>query len=314
MGMANSAPSARDVGQRVSIRLRDGDGYRDILGTLHSLDSVLKKDGEIATFLPAEIAAWRIVEPLGEKAGTGAPLTMRINELEASLELTWPAEEIVIRGGWRYRMSSGFTYRANSIIPFGKLPLGEPELPLSQELDFAIAAFTQRGLTPTFHLPLPSYQELDDELEHRGWEKIIDAHIMIADKSDVPHPPLPDEYEFHISDEPTREWLGVQGDNVGEKIMRSYPAHYVSFTRGDEFIATGRMAEADGWAVLSRIFLKEQFRGQSLSRPLLGKMIELATSSKVALQVDIANSPAINLYSTSGFRAHHNYRYRSLKQ
>ncbi len=312
MGMANSVPSAGDVGQRVSIRLREADGFRDILGTLESAESVRKKDGAVATFNPGDISAWRIVEPLTEKAGTGAPQTLRINELEASLEKTWPAEVITVRGGWRYRMSSGFTYRANSIIPFGKLPFGQPQLALPEELDVAIQEYVSRGLKPTFHLPLPAYQELDDELASKGWEKIIDAHVMIADNLEVPHPPLPDGYEFQISAEPTSDWLNVQGDTAGEKIMRSYPAAYVSVKYDGAFIATGRMAESDGWAVLSRIFVKEDFRGQGLSRPLLGKMVEISTVKKSALQVDISNMPAIHLYSTSGFRPHHNYRYRAL--
>lgn len=312
MGMANSVPSAGDVGQRVSIRLREADGFRDILGTLDSPQSVRKKDGAVATFNPGDIAAWRIVEPLTEKAGTGAPQTLRINELEASLEKSWPAEEIVIRGGWRYRMSSGFTYRANSIIPFGKLPFGQPQLPLQEELDIAIQEYVVRGLKPTFHLPLPAYQELDDKLASEKWEKIIDAHVMIADNFEVPNPSLPDGYEFQISAEPTIDWLNVQGDTAGEKIMRSYPAAYVSVKYDGAFIATGRMAESDGWAVLSRIFVREDFRGQGLSRPLLGKMVEISTVKKSALQVDISNTPAIHLYSTSGFRTHHNYRYRAL--
>lgn len=312
MGMADRAPSEGDVGQRVSIRLKEAQGFRDILGTLESVRSLRKKDGALAEFDPALIAAWRIVEPLDAHAGKGSPLTLRINELEASLEKTWPAEEIVIRGGWRYRMSSGFTYRANSIIPFGKLPLGQPEHPLAEELEIATAQFRTRGLTPTFHLPLPSYQGLDEELEGRGWEKIIDAQVMIADNVDIPHPELPDGFEFATSNEPTSEWLNVQGDNAGEKIMRSYPAQYLAIKYKNEFIATGRVATSDGWAVHSRIFIHDDFRGQALSRPLLGKMAEISQVKKSALQVDITNSPAIHLYSSSGFRAHHNYRYRSL--
>ena len=311
MSIKSPAPLMGDVGQRVSIRLRDGGGLRDILGTLESLTSVRKKDGSLENFDPAAISAWRIVLPVSARAGTGAPTTMRVNEIEQSLENTWPAEEIIIRGGWRYRLSSGFTYRANSIIPFGKLPLGQPELPFSEEINYAIKEFTARGLTPTFHLPLPAYSELDQALADEGWELILDAHILIADTADIPTPPLPSSYAFVIEDYPSENWLGVQGDNVGKKIMSAYPGKYISISHDSELIATGRVAQSDGWAVLSRIYIKEEFRGKGLARPLLGELIKNSNSTKCALQVDISNSPAIELYSSSGFRAHHNYRYRS---
>lgn len=43
------------IGQRVSVRLHDGDGgYRDLLGELESPDSIRKKNGEIAFFDPAK--------------------------------------------------------------------------------------------------------------------------------------------------------------------------------------------------------------------------------------------------------------------
>ena len=311
MSMKSPAPLAGEVGQRVSIRLRDGDGLRDILGTLETLTSVRKKDGSLENFDPAQITTWRIVRPVSPRAGTGAPTSIRINEIEQSLENTWPAEEIIIRGGWRYRLSSGFTYRANSIIPFGKLPLGQPELPYSEEIKYAVKEFTARGLTPTFHLPLPTYSELDQALERDGWQLILDAHILIADSVDIPTPPLPEGFAFVIEDYPSENWLGVQGDSVGKKIMSAYPGTYISISHQNELIATGRVAESDGWAVLSRIYIKEEFRGKRLARPLLGELIKNSRSTKCALQVDISNSPAIELYASSGFRAHHNYRYRS---
>jgi len=300
-----------DVGERVSIRLRENGGLRDLLGTLEAPTSVRKKDGSLESFNPADIAAWRIVQPVSQRAGTGAPTSIRINEIEQSLENTWPAEEIIIRGGWRYRLSSGFTYRANSIIPFGKLPLGQPELPFSQEIQYAIKEFTARGLTPTFHLPLPAYAELDQALADSGWKLILDAHILIADNVDIPTPPLPSGFTFILEDYPSDQWLKVQGDDVGKKIMSAYPGKYISISHESELIATGRVAESDGWAVLSRIYIKEEFRGKGLARPLLGELIKNSTTTKAALQVDISNSPAIELYSSSGFRAHHNYRYRS---
>lgn len=52
---------AAAIGQRVSIRLRDGDNFRDLLGVLRDEKSLVKKDGSVATFSPDEIAYFRVV-------------------------------------------------------------------------------------------------------------------------------------------------------------------------------------------------------------------------------------------------------------
>ncbi len=49
------------IGKRVSIRLRDGDGYRDLLGVLQSENLLIRRSGEQAEFNPADIAYFRVV-------------------------------------------------------------------------------------------------------------------------------------------------------------------------------------------------------------------------------------------------------------
>jgi cysteinyl-tRNA synthetase len=52
---------SRAIGMRVSIRLRDGDIFRDLLGVLQDETTVLRRDGSLAHFDPAEIAFFRVV-------------------------------------------------------------------------------------------------------------------------------------------------------------------------------------------------------------------------------------------------------------
>ncbi|MEI8184758.1 MAG: hypothetical protein WCG39_04310 [Actinomycetes bacterium] len=55
-------PSTAQIGLRVSIRLHDpSGGFRDLLGTLESENTVKKKDGTVITFDPAKIAVWKVV-------------------------------------------------------------------------------------------------------------------------------------------------------------------------------------------------------------------------------------------------------------
>lgn len=55
------------IGQRVSIRLRTHDGFRDLLGVLQSENSLMRRDGELAEFDPSEIAYFRIVPVFNRK-------------------------------------------------------------------------------------------------------------------------------------------------------------------------------------------------------------------------------------------------------
>jgi hypothetical protein len=55
-------PSTAQIGLRVSIRLHDpSGGFRDLLGTLESENTVKKKGGTVITFDPAKIAVWKVV-------------------------------------------------------------------------------------------------------------------------------------------------------------------------------------------------------------------------------------------------------------
>ena len=49
------------IGKRVSIRLRDGDSFRDLLGVLQNETTIIKKDGSAASFSLDEIAYFRVV-------------------------------------------------------------------------------------------------------------------------------------------------------------------------------------------------------------------------------------------------------------
>jgi cysteinyl-tRNA synthetase len=49
------------IGKRVSIRLHDGDSFRDLLGVLQNETTIIKKDGSAASFSLDEIAYFRVV-------------------------------------------------------------------------------------------------------------------------------------------------------------------------------------------------------------------------------------------------------------
>ena len=64
------------IGKRVSIRLREGDAFRDLLGVLRDEKTLVKKDGSLATFALDEIAYFRVV-PVFNRAEIRADLKLK---------------------------------------------------------------------------------------------------------------------------------------------------------------------------------------------------------------------------------------------
>ena len=307
-------PGVENVGSRVSLRLHEAQGgYRDLLGTLQSPNSVQKRDGSLEHFDPSQIALWKVVLPKLWLAGTGAPIALRIAELEAAAEDTWIADEIQDRGNWRYRISSGFTFRANSVRPFGVPGFGEPLGELTKAIADVARRYSQHQLTPAFHISLPTYQALDEVLSEAGWTVAVDAQVMVADSAPVIAFCQENSGQVQYFDTPSPDWLAVQGDFRGANIMSRFPAHYVALKVNDQLVAAGRIAVSNGWAILTRLFVRPEFRGRGLSRAVIRELLQRSGAAKVMLQVDIENEVAIKLYESIGLRHHHNYRYRTLE-
>ena len=242
---------ASAIGARVTIRLREeGGGFRDIVGILQrsgdGVNQLINSKGETLTFSEDEIAIWREIKPLPDRAGTGAPFSLRIQELELLSDLTWPADEIKEIGKWRLRISDGFTMRANSVLPTGAGPSGEPNREIDTAVDEVVKIYQAKGLTPTFTLPLPLYEELDHYLAALGWKVKIGAEYLV---NDIPENLELESVDFQIqiSAEPSPEWLAVQSDHQLERIMRNYPAQYAAVKNKGKLVGAGRIATYEKW-------------------------------------------------------------------
>jgi GNAT superfamily N-acetyltransferase len=304
------------IGKRVTIRLRDADGgFRDIVGILQSEHELINSKFQAISFSKDDIAIWREIKPLPDRAGTGSPLSLRIIELEKLSDTTWPAIENVEFGKWRLRISDGFTMRANSALPTGAGPIGEPPLPLADSVEHVIKIYREKGLTPTFTLPLPIYQELDEYLESQGWQVKVGAQFLIKD-IDLNETDMSSQNDFEILDHPSEGWLGLQSDHRLEKLMLRYPARYGVIKSGESVIAVGRIATLGTWAMVTRLFVDPSHRGKGLAKQLMLLLMAAAKedgATKIGLQVDLENSAALALYDSMGFRFHHKYVYRVLE-
>ena len=310
---------AAAIGARVTIRLREtSGGFRDIVGTLQrfgdGVNELLNSKGQIISFSEDEIAIWREIKPLPDRAGTGAPFSLRIQELELLSDLTWPADEIKEIGKWRLRISDGFTMRANSVLPTGAGPLGEPNIDLETAVYEVIKIYQAAGLTPTFTLPLPIYDELDNYLAGLGWKVKFGAEYLV---NDIPAnlEVESSDFQIEIKSEPSPEWLAVQGDHQLERIMRNYPAQYAAVKNKGKLVGAGRIATFEKWSLATRVFVDPEFRGKGIGTLLMRALMAAARdegATKVGLQVDSENGAGLALYKSMGFRFHHSYNYRVL--
>ena len=288
-----------DIGKRVTIRLHDAPGFRDIVGHLITATSLRNRHGEIVEFDSTKIYIWREIVDVPRTATSGAPFSIRVNELERAASQTWIAKEVEEIGNWIFRADVGVTRRANSALILGSENL----------IDKCITWYRDRGLQPTVSLIPELNEELDAELERRNFKKLLDLEVMVKD-------PIQREadFEFSNSDVPSEEWLAIHSDEAIAPLLVRTPSKYVEIKVAGELIAIGRIAFADGWAVISRIWVKPTMRGKGYGRKVLHALESLAGSSKLALQVQRENENAYQLYLTEGYKTHHTGRFRSQSQ
>jgi GNAT superfamily N-acetyltransferase len=279
------------------------------------MTTIRKRDGVIVSFNPDEIA---IVHPIPEvvpRAGKGAPLSIRIADLENLSTQTWPPHEIKSFGGWKCRISNGVTFRANSVLVSGAPPFGDPSLDIEDAITAVEKIYADAGLPAVIQVCLPIYQEFNDYLVTRGWSEKVAAAFLIKDLQEsagVDELAQNKNVAITIEDQPSDEFLNLHNDQAVRSIMTAYPARYIALTLNGEFIATARVAVSDSWAILTRLIVADAHRKKGFARLLMLVCMNSALSdgaTKMCLQVDQSNPDALALYENLGFRVHHTYRF-----
>jgi len=97
-------------------------------------------------------------------------------------------------------------------------------------------------------------------------------------------------------------------------LLNRTSSKYIQITNDQELIAIGRIAFADDWAVISRIWVTPNRRGQGFGRKMLQALENESNGAKLALQVRQENIEAYELYKSAGYLNHHSCRFRALPQ
>ncbi|MFB7271702.1 GNAT family N-acetyltransferase [Streptomyces sp. NPDC056244] len=173
-----------DVGKRVSVRQLTGGGagaekFTDTVGVLTSWDNgvllITRRTGESVRVPEAALVAGKVVPAApARRRGPAADF----EELARAGARAWQPVESEPLGEWLLRAASGFTRRANSV-----LPLGDPGVPPDEALARVREWYGERGLPAYIQAATGAegtQERLCAELDGHGWRPEVAAEVRIA--------------------------------------------------------------------------------------------------------------------------------------
>jgi ribosomal protein S18 acetylase RimI-like enzyme len=316
--------TAADVGKRVSVRcLREPEDtdekFTDTVGVLTSWDDgvllITRKGGDTVRILESSLVAGKVVPPApARRRGPSASY----RELALVAARAWRPVESERLGEWELRAASGFTRRANSV-----LPLGDPGLPLDEALTAVRRWYGDRGL-PAYVQTATGAEGTQEllcvELERRGWTREVSAELWtgalapVADRAGAAG--------VVLSREADEAWLArYQRKGVSEvalKVLGSGPSVWFATVPGEGAgagaapAAIGRCVVDGRWAGFAAVEVDPAQRRRGLATVVMAALAGRALdegASAAWLQVEADNTGARALYAGMGFAAHHTYHH-----
>lgn len=240
-----------------------------------------------------------------------------LRDLEERAFNAWPARQTVFHQGWVFRLSGGYTKRANSVNAL------VPGAPFDGVREAAAALYARHGLPAVFRISPLAPAEADKELAEAGYQHF--------DPSLVLHRPLarggvaqPDGSTL-ISTSPSNAWL--EGFAAANSVPLHHRALHNSMLDNIAHPAAFALQHDDqgravgfGLGVLERgavglydLAVAPEHRGGGRGRALVQALLQWAADAGAAsayLQVRAQNTPALRLYESMGFKTAYSYHYR----
>ncbi|MET7537351.1 GNAT family N-acetyltransferase [Streptomyces sp. NPDC005507] len=313
--------TAADVGKRVSVRrLAEGGSpgakFTDAVGVLTSWnDGVLlitTRGGEQVRIPESSLVAGKVV-PAAPARRRGPAASYE--ELARAAARAWQPVESERLGDWEMRAASGFTRRANSV-----LPLGDPGLPLDEALSRVRAWYERRGLPAYIQTATGAegtQELLCAELEAREWVREVSAEMWVGGLAPVADGVDPGD-RVELTREPGEAWLGRYqrkgASEVALKVLTAGPSVWFATVPGGggEPDAIGRCVVDGRWAGFAAVEVAPSRRRQGLASAVMTALSRRALeegASAAWLQVEADNEGARALYGRLGFAAHHAYHH-----
>ncbi|MGV0811330.1 GNAT family N-acetyltransferase [Mycolicibacterium boenickei] len=289
-------------GSRVSLRYRLPAGsakpLTDVIGHLERLEPTVlirTKDGELVDVAPADIVSVRELSHAPVRAS-------EIRALEHAGALAWPGLEQQWLGGWLLRAGHGVTSRANSAIPLG---MSAQIADLSAVRDW----YRERDL--------PAWLALPERLLPVRTPGIKPTRVMVRALT----PPTvtqahPSTSSVTLEQQPDAQWREIYEREVPVDVLTAVVDGQLTFAMAPDR-AVGRGAVTTGpdgtaWLGISSVRVSPEHRRQGHARAVceaLSAWGAEAGARQAYVQVEVDNHPAIALYTSLGFRLHHQSRY-----
>ncbi len=239
-------------------------------------------------------------------------------ELEQVAAFGWQGTSTDRLGDWLLRAGSGFTGRANSV-----LPLGSPGCGLADALAHVDDFYRQYHLPSQFQVPLGAEtRSLDGDLDARGWVVSNPSWMLVADlaASLACCPARPNLPAATFEPTPSQRWLDgylYRGsplpDSAVAVLCHANSVVFGSLTdeRGQSALVRGVLT--DGWLGITALTVAQDRKRTGAGSHLMAELMRWAQARgarSVYLQVAAENLAALGLYDRLGFVKHHAYHYR----
>jgi GNAT superfamily N-acetyltransferase len=238
--------------------------------------------------------------------------------LEQLMSRGWQGTEIDTLGDWLLRSGSGFTGRANSV-----LPLGSPGLQLAAALARVDSFYRSRDLPSMFQIPVcTETAELDAYLTGLGWATFNASVVLIAelDQAIAAAPPIASGLSASFKGGPDAAWLAgylyrgspLPGSAV-DVLVNAENVVFASLQDDHGQLAVVRGVLTDGWLGVTALTVDQRRRRAGLGSVLMSELFRWAAQRGahfVYLQVAAENDAALALYGRLSFAEHHRYHYR----
>jgi len=244
---------------------------------------------------------------------TGAEL----RRLEAATISSWPSITSALDGAWLARLARGFTKRANSVQCLDPADDGEAGARLGRMVDL----FLLNDREPLFRVTPLAGPGVLAALDADGWESFEESRVLVM--------PLDADFEelapARLSDATDRNWLEAVAALAGLDrrsqellglivgLIAHRQAGIVIRDAAGDPAAAALAVDAAGVGVYHNVVVRPDLRGQGLGRAVMQAALAWTRSvgaSEGAIQVVSTNAPAVNLYTSLGFKEAYRYHYR----
>ncbi len=228
-----------------------------------------------------------------------------------------PALQTLLYDGWVIRMSDGYTKRANSVNP-----VYHTQGDVGLKMAYCEDLFQRNNLRPTYKItPFVTPDNLDALLEARGYRSVDSTSVQTMPLETIPAPDIRSvTYEQVYSPVWLAQYcefggIGVDNRVTYARMLKSLvpKALYATLYHDGEPVGCGLAVIENGYMGLYDIIIAQQHRGCGYGRQLMLNLLHagIKQGARCAyLQVVLANTTAMRLYASLGFKEAYRYHYR----